>query len=475
MLIGAMVATAVVAQTETGLRNGSFEERPKGQPEIPSHWEISAEDSRVKMSPRRARSGRVSLGVDNAGPESSARVSQRVPAAAWRNQLVRISGWYRREGVRRTPGALSLETLAGGEPLSRTASGEQLGAASRWTMLEAVVFVAPEATELEIRFEVAGAGDVWLDDLKLEAVTLESNAPSPQVRRYLEDAIALIRRNALVASERDWRDIEREAVTLAAGAREPADAYPALQYIVSRLNTPGSRFEPPGAVPPPAEGALETPSARVERGQFGVVGAPSLIRATAEQAQQYIDQAHAVLAQLEVQSVCSYVLDLRGTTGDDVIPLLGAFSPLLGEGRVGGLVDSTGGTSFLRAVKGDIRDDNGVLARPARAAQVPSRPLAVLFDEETAGAGESLAVAFHGKGRVRSFGMDTAGRPSQFRQIALSDGAQLIVAATYPADRLGRVFTETLKPDVRVRPGLGRDRALRRALDWLAEQDACRR
>ena len=473
LILASLLAGTAAAQGSESLLNGSFEDRPKGQPEIPSHWQIETSDSRVKMSPRRARTGRVSLSIDNQTPESRTVVGQDVSADVWREQLVRVSGWYRRQGVRRTPGHLTVRVVGEDGLLVESASGEQLGAASRWTLLEAVVFVSPNAETLEVRFTAEGAGDVWLDDLSLQTVQLDAGEPAPKVQRYLEDAVALVRRNALEAGERDWDEIFREAMTLASGAREYQDAYPALQYVLSRLGTAGSRLVPPSGSVADEEKALESPTARIERGKFGVLTAPPLERATIGAAQEYIDQGHAAVAQLEVQGVCGYVLDLRGTAGDDVIPMAGAFSALLGEGRVGGLVDSEGRSSFLRGVGGDIRNEDGVLARPTKATRAPQRPVAVVFNQETAGAGESLVVLFHGRPGVRFFGMDTAGRPTEFRRLALDDEAVIVVAATYPADRLGRVYTETIKPDVRVRPRLGRDRPLSRALDWLDDTEAC--
>lgn len=77
-------------------------------------------------------------------------------------------------------------------------------------------------------------------------------------------------------------------------------------------------------------------------------------------------------------------------------------------------------------------------------------PVAVLFDNATAGSGEQLAIAFAGRKSERSFGVPTKGYPACCANYKLSDGAFLDIELGIAKDRRGNAYPEGLKPDVRI-------------------------
>src|SRR5579863_5813839 len=77
-------------------------------------------------------------------------------------------------------------------------------------------------------------------------------------------------------------------------------------------------------------------------------------------------------------------------------------------------------------------------------------PIAVLFDNATAGSGEQIAIAFAGRKSERSFGVPTKGYPACCANYKLSDGALLNMEFGVAKDRRGNAYPEGLKPDVRI-------------------------
>jgi C-terminal processing protease CtpA/Prc len=80
-----------------------------------------------------------------------------------------------------------------------------------------------------------------------------------------------------------------------------------------------------------------------------------------------------------------------------------------------------------------------------------------------------VVVAFRGRPRTRSFGLDTAGAITSNDQFDLADGASMAITVAWLEDRQGVSPRGPLHPDVVVgEPGA----AIDRALEWLAREAA---
>lgn len=145
-------------------------------------------------------------------------------------------------------------------------------------------------------------------------------------------------------------------------------------------------------------------------------GAPDAIRA-------YAARMHQVLAASLPRARCGWVVDLRGNGGGNMYPMLAGLRPFLGDGTV--------------------------------------------------------AIAFRGRPRTRSFGAPTRGLSTANTMIPLPDGARLVLTVAVDADRTGRRYGGVVEPDERVGPAQGGeagegDEALARAEAWLAGASGCR-
>lgn len=105
-------------------------------------------------------------------------------------------------------------------------------------------------------------------------------------------------------------------------------------------------------------------------------------------------------------------------------------------------------------------------------------PVVVLTSSDTSSASEAVAISFIGRPNTLSVGRPTGGLTSANAPIPLSDGAMLVVATAYEADRDGNVYTESIHPDKEVAESVDDVEFLERMLDaateWLSTRPECK-
>jgi hypothetical protein len=327
--------------------------------------------------------------------------------------------------------------------------------------------------------------------------------PAPEIARYLDEALSVIRANALTSRDVDWPAVRREVFARAATATSTAAAYPALRHALAALDDNHSflQLSPEleaaevralgagGAGVRPARGARPpSPFGTRMRPEAELLGADNTPIALVFMPQGRRDSAFAAafqqsLAALDARRPCGWVVDLRGNGGGDMWPMLAGLGPILGEGTVGGSVNATGARDHWIYQGGEaiFEDGSGVrktIAAVADPVSVTVASIAVLIDRGTASSGEAMAIAFRGDPRVRLFGETTFGASTATRGFKLSDGANLVVAVSTFVDRAGNVFPHGVTPDVEVavpetRPEPSADAVLQHALTWLRTRPSC--
>lgn len=336
---------------------------------------------------------------------------------------------------------------------------------------------------------------------------------SPAIRAYLDEAVRLLRANALNAGRVDWVAASAEAHRMAAGARSEPAAYPAIRYLLRALGDNHSFLQlGPDLAEAEAKaiGVQErSESSVVDAGpdvgsraasafagrnapEFAMLDHPGAKLAYAFMPQGMRDDAFATAFQQQLglqhdAGACGWVLDLRGNGGGNVWPMVAGLGPLLGNGGHGGSVGLgerryatvyRDGAAILRQPDGKELVASQVTATPVRFDPLP--PVAVLVDRSTGSSGEMIAIAFHGLERSRSFGERTYGASTSTEGFPLPDGANLVVATAVMADPAGKLFDAGLVPDdpmppPAARPGRADDLVLQRAAEWLEQTPACRR
>lgn len=333
---------------------------------------------------------------------------------------------------------------------------------------------------------------------------------SPAAKAYLEAALDLIQENSVRKKSVDWNLVRQRALKAAAGAEVPADTYDAIRLALRELRdshsslelskelrdveasrkpnkTDPNRFLNLRPAPPPAD---------VQRGPEGYmhkVGGQVVARIVVPAYDAAADdpsatelratQLQRVIADLDSNNPCGWIIDLRGNTNYDLWPMLAGIGPILGDGVVGGFRDADGNLVkwFYHDGKSGIRDLLGVEHNQASVTGKPYRSkssalIAVLMDRKTTNSAEAIAVTLKGRPMTRFFGEPIS--ITSIQRFPLSDGANLVLTVGVYVDRVGGEYAEGLNPDELIpltgrNPRAGEDAVIHAALGWIGEQSEC--
>lgn len=188
----------------------------------------------------------------------------------------------------------------------------------------------------------------------------------------------------------------------------------------------------------------------------------------------YQDTVQLLLFDLTAQGARSWIVDLRHNEGGNMWPMLAGIGPLAGEGELGAFVRG------LERWPWSYRDGAAWIGGEAvTRATGPVRPpvdastrVAVLTSPLTSSSGEIVAMSFVGRPNTRSFGEITQGLVTSNSLFDLPDGARLLIATAWEADRTGREHREALTPDQSIPTDWARfqtldDPVICAALEWL--------
>ncbi|MFJ3588032.1 S41 family peptidase [Streptomyces sp. NPDC090231] len=296
------------------------------------------------------------------------------------------------------------------------------------------------------------------------------DAMAPKARAYLASALDVMEKHSLLTKDVDWPKLRKDAFAEAGQARTPSDTYRAIRQGLQDLNDGHSTFYDPEA----ASEALNAPADDLilpeGRRLVGNIGHLTLPPEPSDQvAAPYVRSARSIVAELDGQGVCGWIIDVRSNSGGDMWGPLAAVGAVLGDGTVGSAVYAGGKKSPWTLRNGTPRQ---YLDRwgPAKPLARPAPPVAVLTSRRTASAAEAVTIAFRGRPDTRTFGEATKGVPTANVSYELSDGALVILTVAREADRTGRLYHGPLEPDVKV----PEKEAPAAAAEWLRKQRACR-
>jgi carboxyl-terminal processing protease len=302
---------------------------------------------------------------------------------------------------------------------------------------------------------------------------------------YLEEALDFIQENSIRRLEIDWEAYRKDVFQRTQGARSPRDVYPAITFAVQSLHDGHSNFIP---LQQRAPAELPVPEIKAElvEEKIGYIDVPSYASLSPERLSEYATTMHQKICEIDQNSPCGWIVDMRNNTGGDWIMLLGV-GPILGEGDVGAFVEPDGtrkpwnyenGAILL----GKVGEEREMVSNVSGACRLrdPNPNVAILTGGKTASAAETIVVAFQGRPATRFFGEPTAGLTTSNRSHIFDDGAVLSVAATYYADRTGQVYNGSIRPDEIIfdlrSQGIGdpdEDPVMPAAVAWLLNQEAC--
>ena len=321
------------------------------------------------------------------------------------------------------------------------------------------------------------------------------------VARYFAaafDTIQGVSINQEVASTAAFR---QKYAQQAASATTYKQLYPIIRAALRELD-PHSSLSEPTNLPGSTDAPTDRPDLRVQgkmiTPQVGYVWVPGFV---GRSQQGRVDSTHQVLRELDANSPCGWIVDLRANSGGFMFALMASVGPLYttGDGPVGGqryagnyVVNwhyrqrANGTDAFLFR---DARDSAQLVIQNPWRPRRQGLPVAVLhaaarnaagqLTSITASAGESITLAFKGGPPSRSFGAPTYGVASGRRYFSMPDSARIDVTDSYMFARTGYTpGNDPIPPDVAVTSPTpltigATDAVVTAALEWLQAQSAC--
>jgi hypothetical protein len=301
---------------------------------------------------------------------------------------------------------------------------------------------------------------------------------SPEALTYLDEALDIIQEHSLNREQIDWERLRGRARSRAMGAGTPEDTYLAIQFALKDLGDHHSFFMTPQQFAELEEGTADLsnpePSGRLLDSGLGYIMVPGFA-GLGDDANEYATEIQEIIREIDQDSPCGWIVDLRQNIGGSMWPMLAGIGPILGEGRVGAFVSPDGEQSGWTYTEGQAWEGDSLQAAVTGTAYElgnTSPPVAVLTGPRTSSSGEAIAVAFRGRPNTRSFGQATMGLSTANESFELSDGARIFLTVSVFADRTGQEYGGVIAPDEVA--GVEEDElTLQTAVDWLFEQPAC--
>jgi len=478
-----LMLTAVSSLAAASLDNGDFSKIDDDG--LPAGWEVDADGYEVSVDDEQPAREPHSLRIKGPDGVHGAMIEQSFAAGDVRASRHRLTGKIRTEGIVTSASLVVIvsdedgATLFSDDMADRVVSGD-----TDWSSHQIDVPALSDAESVTIAVLVIGSGTAWFDALDFEALSEENGESSEEWLEYVDKAVDTLQDRYVAADRVDWDNLRAFARKSAAQATTQADAHSVVSAVVARLDDSHASFvRSKSEMPEDAESDPDTPakrSARVsehrERLRLitvpGIEGDPLSTTAT-----DYVDGAWDAIETADSEMVCGWIVDLRESDGGTMWPLLAALGPILGAGDVGffrARDPHETATWFYRDAEAGMRIDSEKVVRAnasrnAPQLHSPTPPVAVVVSEDTASAGEAVAVAFIGRENTRLFGQPTFGHASANGNVPMPDGALLVFPIAHAADRDGNLHYPHISPEVTAEP----DQVMNEAEQWLFAQPGC--
>lgn len=179
---------------------------------------------------------------------------------------------------------------------------------------------------------------------------------------------------------------------------------------------------------------------------------------------------------LTKQKADKWIIDLRYNAGGNMNPMMAGIAPLVGNGKVGSLVNLKNQKLF----DWEIKESNFIYGG-YQAVTLPDNPkfkkepkVAVLTSRWTVSSGEIVATTLKGRPNTRFFGETTGGYTTSDGWEVIGNEVILVISTGIYCDRKGRVYEENIHVDMEVPfevvKETEKDKCVIEAIKWLNEK-----
>jgi carboxyl-terminal processing protease len=297
----------------------------------------------------------------------------------------------------------------------------------------------------------------------------DSQDLSPVSKNYIDEVITLLQNNSINKNKIDWEAFRNDVYRHAKGSKTIENTYPSITYAIARLEDNHSYFAANIVSQDTSDLApLPILPDEIVPENIGYIRI-GFCMGDEHQKNDYINSVIDKMAKQDRMNLKGWIVDLRGNFGGDMVPMLVAVSPILGEGVLGYFFYPDSSFYTWNNKNGYLYDENGMWWEHSTNTyhlKSPNPYVAILTDNITASSGEAVAIAFKGRNKTKSFGLPTFGVSTSNRSHTLSDGSRINLTECVFADRNKQRYGSSVYPDV----VCDEIKTLEEAINWISSQ-----
>ncbi len=325
-----------------------------------------------------------------------------------------------------------------------------------------------------------GKGKARFRNYKIMFTSIEKRKPSALTTQYISAVCDTIKKHSLLRDSFDIKAMKGIAMKIAGPSKNYTDCYLAVNYLLESLRPYGdehsflmkanevTNWEKNGS----QVSAIQFPAYKV-MDSCGYILVPPFHGGNPQQMLAYADSLQNAIQTLYASGIKGWIIDLRQNTGGNMEPMLAGLGPLFSADKLGSLVDVENHNDGWYYKNGKYYGDS----EPGWSVSKPVKlekqlPIAVLTSNQTGSSGEIVVISFIGNAKTRSFGQSTWGLTTGNGSFALADGSKIFLASTIMADRNGKQYRSSIKPDEEIGETVVKQDVVILAVagDWIRKQ-----
>ncbi len=288
--------------------------------------------------------------------------------------------------------------------------------------------------------------------------------------KYLDTVLDSIEIYSINKKEIDWNSFRKELHEQADEAKEINQLYPIIRYTLLNLKDNHSAFYTPEEFKTFFDDTVfissNNFSPKVIDNKIGYIKIPAWMCLNDSISIVYIKTLQQAIEKLDSNNLDGWIIDLRDNTGGSLFPMLIGLTPLLGNGTIGYFYqsDNTYNPWILNAGAASIGSKEYFKIKESYQLKHKNKKIATLINQNTASAGEAVAIAFRGMPNTRSFGENSFGATTGTKGILLADSAMIFLAVNKFADRNKKIYETNVSPDEIIN---NPEEVIKFAINWI--------